>query len=379
LRVATSGDYPPFSLADAQGELSGFDINVARRLAEDLGRPLQLERFKWTELNDRLRSGAIDLVMSGVTVRGDRALLAVYSRPYVDTGAVAVLRAADAARFSKLESLDQPALRIAVNGGGHLEKVARHQFPRARLMIASTNLALADLLRQHAVQAVISEPLEVRAWGEGFVMLGPFTHDRKAYVAPRGKADLLERVDAWLAQREADGWLEQQRRQWLGDTAHWDIAKACTEALVSRIDLRLQMMPWVAAAKRRDNLPVRDERQEAAVLQHVRERAQQLQLQPETVAALFQVLIDVARAVQQDATAAATLLDGIELADLRSAVAAISEQLLAELQRCAASLGAPQAQPLLAAALQRDLKIPGLPADGALRLSSTLAAVRRAP
>jgi hypothetical protein len=137
----------------------------------------------------------------------------------------------------------------------------------------------------------------------------------------------------------------------------------------------LQIMPWVAAAKRSDNLPVRDEKQETSVLQKVRERAAQLQLEPETIAALFQVQIDLARAVQEHNVAVQTP-EQVQLADLRLALSAISEQLLNELHLCSASLRAPQASQWLAAALQRDLNTPGLPADSASRLGAALGAVR---
>jgi len=40
LRVGASGDYPPFSFREARGDLTGFDIAVARRLADRLGQAL---------------------------------------------------------------------------------------------------------------------------------------------------------------------------------------------------------------------------------------------------------------------------------------------------------------------------------------------------
>ncbi|HSG90170.1 MAG TPA: transporter substrate-binding domain-containing protein, partial [Pseudomonadales bacterium] len=67
LRVGTSGDYPPFSRA---GE--GFDVDVAKRLARDLGMRIEWVPFRWPELERRLRAGDFDVVMSGVTWRPER-------------------------------------------------------------------------------------------------------------------------------------------------------------------------------------------------------------------------------------------------------------------------------------------------------------------
>jgi len=72
LRVGTSGDYAPFSFHAPSGELTGFDVVVAQRLGHDLGRSVEFVPFQWPDLTGRLRTGAFDVAMSGVTVRADR-------------------------------------------------------------------------------------------------------------------------------------------------------------------------------------------------------------------------------------------------------------------------------------------------------------------
>src|SRR5205823_1067224 len=68
LRVGTSGDYPPFSLA-RDGRLEGLDVEIARRFAHDGGRRLELVRFRWPELTRDLPAGRFDLAMGGVPPR----------------------------------------------------------------------------------------------------------------------------------------------------------------------------------------------------------------------------------------------------------------------------------------------------------------------
>src|SRR6266404_2350857 len=80
LRVGTSGDYPPFSLA-RDGRLEGLDVEIARRFAHDGGRRLELVPFRWPELTRDLAAGRFDLAMSGVTLRPERAVAGVFTRP----------------------------------------------------------------------------------------------------------------------------------------------------------------------------------------------------------------------------------------------------------------------------------------------------------
>ena len=361
LRVGTSGDYAPFSRRDADGRPSGFDVAMAERLARDLGRPLSFVSFQWPDLVAHLRAGAFDVAMSGVTVRADRAVTLRFTRPYAVAGAVVVVRAADATRFRRVEDVDQPNVRVAVNAGGHLERVARQHFPRATIRPLRDNLALLAALTDGAADAVVSDVCEARTWAGELVIVGPFTRDRKSYAVGPEAVELRRTIDAWLAAREADGWLNEQRRRWLGAGAVWTPQEAAIEALVSAINLRLELMPLVAAVKRRAGLPVEDAAQEARVLDRTRATAGTLGVDAEAVVAFFRVQMEAAKAVEHAAdasTGAATGGDEPSLETMRAAVAAVSDQLIHELARSATLLPDPAARDRLDEALRAGLQSP---------------------
>ena len=92
LRVATSGDYAPFSSEEESGKLRGMDIEIAERLGRDLGMETQFVRFAWPDLERKLEGGELDVAISGITMRPDRAVAGLYTRPYALTGAVALAR-----------------------------------------------------------------------------------------------------------------------------------------------------------------------------------------------------------------------------------------------------------------------------------------------
>jgi len=345
LRVGSSGDYAPFSVRDAAGTWTGFDVAVAQRLATDLGRSAQFVPFHWADLMAQLEAGGVDIVMSGVTVRPDRAVQVRFSRPYAVTGAVAVIRARHRKRFADLAALDHAGVRLAVNAGGHLEQVARGRFPQAEIVPVADNRSLPDLLRKGGADAVISDDVEARTWQGKFVVLGPFTRDVKAYVVPRGADDLCRRVNDWLAEREADGWLNEQRKKFLGPQQERTPPQAGFEALATSMYLRLQLMPFIAAVKRRDNLPIEDPAQEARVLERVRSSAAAAGVQPNDAAEVFRVQIEIAKAVEHQSTAGAPL--NASLDDLRGVVGILTDQTIAELARCLPWLGDTALRPQL--------------------------------
>src|SRR5439155_1648192 len=201
LRVGTSGDYPPFSLA-RDGRLEGLDVEIARRFAHDGGRRLELVPFRWPELMRDLAAGHFDLAMGGVTLRPERAVAGVFTRPVAEAGAVVLAH----------QRLDPRSswLRLGVNAGGHLERLAARLFPHALLVRTHDNRALGELLTSGAADAILTDEAEADALAvPGAVRLGPFTRDRKGYLG-RDPA-LVAELDAWLRAREADGTLAALR------------------------------------------------------------------------------------------------------------------------------------------------------------------------
>lgn len=358
LRAGTSGDYAPFSSIDAAGQRRGLDVAVASRLAVDLGRPLAWVPFTWPALDGDVANGAFDVAMGGVTMRPDRALLGQYTRPYATTGALAIVRAGDAARLGAPGGLDRPGLRLAVNGGGHLERLTRARFPRAVVVPQRENAHVPLALRNGAVDAAISDSAEAEAWlTPQTVALPPFSVDYKAYLLPTVQSELAATLDGWLMAREADGWLNDERRRWLGEEGAYDAGAATRLAVAALIGLRQGLMPGIAAAKRVAGLPIEDRDQEARVLARVR---QQVPDDADRAAALYAQLIALAKTAQH---AAPPRADPPPLDTSRAALARIDATLCRELAHLPVSTPA-QWQAVLA---------PTLGAADAARVAAILA------
>jgi len=269
LRVGTSGDYPPFSVRSdaALDAYAGFDVAVAVAYARERGLELEWVPFAWPELLEALAAGRFDVAMSGITVRPERSVAGRFSVPLVEGGAVVLVRPGTQA--SDLDQLDRRGVRIGVNAGGHLERVAQARFSRATLVAIPDNAAVLRALIEGAVDAAVTDRFEAPLWQQQAVdtlRLGPFTRDRKALLLRPDRAELAADLDAWLLARESDGTLQQLRRRYLGADAAASTA-APLAALVAALDERLALMPWVAAAKRRDGLPIAQPAREQQVVE----------------------------------------------------------------------------------------------------------------
>ena len=85
LRIATTGDYAPFSL-EAHGRLEGADIALAQDLAQALALRPVFVRTRWPTLLDDLRADRFDVALSGISGTAERAAVGLLSAPYQSGG-----------------------------------------------------------------------------------------------------------------------------------------------------------------------------------------------------------------------------------------------------------------------------------------------------
>jgi len=329
LRVGTSGDYAPFSRETPpdSGRLEGFDIALAQAYAEERGLDLEFVRFRWPRLIGELQAQRFDVAMSGVTIRPERSAVGRFTVPVAESGAIVLTVGGE--RFRELQHIDLPRIRVGVNAGGHLERVARRLLPSATLIAIPDNISILRALREEKVDAVVSDSMEARIWQQEdpeLVHLGPFTRDRKAFLVRAERADLAADLDDWLIAKERDGTLDRLRREHLG-TAGGPAQAKPLPALVAAIDERLALMPLVGVAKRRSGLPLEVPERESFVLDAastaVLEAAHRREAVPPSVLAIrkfFEALMDAAKEVQWKASRDASFAPEEPLPDLEGAL-----------------------------------------------------------
>lgn len=394
LRVGTSGDYPPFS-DWKQERPSGFSVALVEAFAAEHGLEPTWVRFRWPELVGDFSAGRFELAAGGITVRPERSVLGRYTVPVVRNGAVLLLRRPRWApppagarvlsqALAEVRALDQPALRVAVNRGGHLERVARSLFHQAQVTAIADNAAVREALATGQVDAALTNTVEGPHWAqglEGLEQLGPLTRDVVALYVRPDQPRLAAQLDAWLMAQEESGALGQLRARYLGAGAAETTARP-VEALLAATAERLALMPLVAAAKQRAGTPVEDSSQEARVRESfrasVREAAVALNVAPppdEALDAFTQAQMDAAKALQRrmplDTGGPVFSLEK----ELRPAVARVSAKMAALVVRLPPGL-----EPAAVSEQARDwLGASGLEPAEVERLAQALAALRAAP
>jgi cyclohexadienyl dehydratase len=209
LRVGTTGDYAPFSL-EANGSLSGSDIELAQRLAEQLHARAVFIRTSWSSMLDDLGRGAFDLSMGGVSVTPARQAQGAFSIPYSSGGKTVLARCADARKFhGGLASVDRPKVRVIVNPGGTNEQYVRSNVHHAQIVVYPDNRAIFDEITAGHADVMITDDVEAELQtrhhpGLCRTLPGTLTHADKAILMPRDP-DFVKAVNDWLAPAVAAG------------------------------------------------------------------------------------------------------------------------------------------------------------------------------
>ena len=105
LRVCVLPGRIPYAYADRHGALKGFDVEMAHRLARDLGVKLEFVTVTLEELPDVLDRGGCDIAMSGMPVTPLRAAAMSFSAPYLDETLAWVVRDHLRDRFESWEAI----------------------------------------------------------------------------------------------------------------------------------------------------------------------------------------------------------------------------------------------------------------------------------
>ena len=215
LLVGSAGDYQPMSYLDPEtGEYVGFDAALAQALAASLGVQVQFVPTSWPTLMEDTLAGRFDLAVCGITITDARKDQALMSIGYLGNGKTVLCRAEDAGKYTSLEAINRPDVRVMENSGGLNEKFARENLPNATLIIHDVNQEIPGLVASGAADVMITEIMEAAYYAGKDARLAtplisqPFTRGELGFLMPKGSEDLLEYVNAFILQSRENGLLE---------------------------------------------------------------------------------------------------------------------------------------------------------------------------
>jgi len=221
LRVGTPGDYRPFAIKTDSG-YSGHDIDLVERMAKELGVRIEWVPTTWPNLLKDMQADKYDLAVGGITRNVTRMRVVAMLPGYAPFGKVALVRAADKARFTTLESLNQPGVRVIKNPGGTNEAFVLENLKAAQVSTHEKNAEIPALIAEGKGDVMITETYEALVYAKADPRLhaafidAPLTPPSKlGFMLPADDADYLRVMNFVWDQMETRGALKQAAEKWL--------------------------------------------------------------------------------------------------------------------------------------------------------------------
>lgn len=226
LRVGFS-TFVPWAMQDKTGQYIGFEVDVARRLAADLGVQVEFVPTKWSGIIPALLTGQFDVIIGGMGVKPDRNLKVNFTIPYDYSGMALMANRKLAGNLTTLDAFDKPEVVIAVRTGSSAMTAARKRFPKATLrMFDDEPPAVQEVVAGRAHAMVSSAPLpafEVLKRPEVLFLpeKGTFAREPIAFAVRKSDPDTLNVFDNWIRIVDTEGWLAERRQYWFESNA-WE-------------------------------------------------------------------------------------------------------------------------------------------------------------
>ncbi|MBU0961531.1 MAG: transporter substrate-binding domain-containing protein [Proteobacteria bacterium] len=216
----------PWAMKDKKGELVGFEIDVARRLAEDMGVKVEFVPTKWAGIIPALLTGKFDVIIGGMGIQTKRALKVNFSIPYDYSGMDIVAHKEKAAGFHRLEDFNKPEVEIACKLGTTAVTAAKKYMPKAKLRLFDDEAQAYQELRNGNVLAVVGNAprpaYEAIKYPETMFLplQSNFTKEPIGFAVRKGDPDTLTFFNNWITIVSHEGWLEERHHYWFG-TKEW--------------------------------------------------------------------------------------------------------------------------------------------------------------
>jgi polar amino acid transport system substrate-binding protein len=217
--------FVPWAFKDKDGNLAGFEVDVANKLAQDMGVKVQFVPTEWSGIIPALLTSKFDVIIGGMGTTTERALKVNFSNPYEWSGVDVVVSKKALPNVTSVADLNKPEVVIAVHLGTTAVAAAQKFAPKAQLHQFDTDEALIqDVLNGSAGASLTSSPTGA-FWVADYpdVLYRPLggkylTNEPNGFAVRKGDPEAVMFFNTWITNNQ--DWLQDRSDYWYG-TKDW--------------------------------------------------------------------------------------------------------------------------------------------------------------
>lgn len=227
LRVGMS-TFVPWAMRDKDGNLIGFEIDVATKVAEDMGVKVEFVPTAWSGIIPALIAKKFDIIIGGMSITPQRNLTVNFTTPYAHSGQQMAASTQLASNFKTRADFNSSSVTIACRRGATPCKAAQKLFPKATVRRFDDDAQAFQEVVNGNAHAMISSAPKPRFWSDAhptkvFLPFGNenLTKGDEAFALRKGDPDALNFFSNWIIVNSSNGWLKGRHDYWFQDQSGW--------------------------------------------------------------------------------------------------------------------------------------------------------------
>lgn len=213
LVFATSAEYPPFEYR-VNGELQGFDIDLARLIAQEMGKEAHFKDMQFSAILPTVQNGHVDAAIATITVTQDRKQHFDFSQTYYFDGVAAVFKENHPIK-TKADLSDK---KIACQLGSTMEIWAKKNGLNNHLIVVDNNNQAIEALKAGHVDVVLIDRAQANIFSQRNAHLTyqllEKSEDGYAVATPKG-SPLVAQINQAIANLKQKGEIAKLEEKWL--------------------------------------------------------------------------------------------------------------------------------------------------------------------
>lgn len=228
LRVGLS-TFVPWAMRDKSGELIGFEVDVARKLAEDMGVEVEFVPTAWGGIVPALLAKKFDVIIGGLSITPERNMTVNFTAPYAHSGQQMAANTKLAGDFTSLDDYNDASVTLVCRRGATSCDFIKKRFPKATLRQFDDEAQAYQEIANGNAHAIVSSapkpafytvdyPDKIFLENDG----NNLTSGNEGFGLRKGDVDALNFFSNWILFRKSDGWLEERHDYWFKNKADWE-------------------------------------------------------------------------------------------------------------------------------------------------------------
>jgi len=226
LVVGTSGDQPPLNATTRDGKIIGLEADISMLMADAMGVKLKIAGMPFAELLPALKTGKIDLILSGMTMTPKRNLDVAFVGPYYITGKAFLTKSKTIASLENADGIDSPEYTVAALKGSTSQMYVEKVLPHAKLVPTKDYDEALDLVIRDKAHVMVADyhfcaVSAFRYKDKGLITVkAPFTFEPIGVAMQAGDPLLVNWVENFFTTINGSGDLKKMADRWFND-ASW--------------------------------------------------------------------------------------------------------------------------------------------------------------